>query len=530
MTTMNHKSTKENDAVCSNGMAATSHPLATEEALNILKKGGNAVDAAITASIILSVVEPNATSIGGDCFAIVKMEGKDPVSYNGSGIAPEKANYNFFKSKNIDKIGLTSPHSVTIPGAVDAWKKIHDDFGKLDFEELFIPAINIARDGFKVTKVVANAWNKSLKKLTEDQNSKKLILNNGRSYKVGEVRKSEPLATTLESISKKGISEFYSGPIAEDIVNTLNRLGGLHTLEDFSKQKTIKSKTISSEYRDIDIHQCPPNGPGVTVLIMMKLLQKLKIENYKFDSIERFHLEAEVTKQAYKIKEENLGDPDFINLNLDKILSEETVDEIANKISLNKCSEVGDLNIPNHPETVYLTVVDKDLNTVSIINSVCYAFGSAITTEKTGIILHNRGTNFRVEEDHPNCIEGLKRPLHTIIPGMVIDKNGDQVLSYGVMGGQYQPVGQVHVLNSILDFNLSPQQAISFPRAFHFNNIYKLERTVSKDVMQGLKEIGHNVEYIDETHGGGQAISIDRKNGNLIGGSDPRKDGYAKGY
>ncbi len=215
MITMNYKSTKENDAVCSNAMAATSHPLATEEALNILKKGGNAVDAAITASIILSVVEPNATSIGGDCFAIVKMEGKDPVSYNGSGIAPEKANYNFFKSKNIDKIGLTSPHSVTIPGAVDAWKKIHDDFGKLDFEELFIPAINIARDGFKVTKVVANAWNKSLKKLTEDQNSKKLILNNGRSYKVGEVRKSEPLAKTLESISKKGISEFYSGPIAE---------------------------------------------------------------------------------------------------------------------------------------------------------------------------------------------------------------------------------------------------------------------------------------------------------------------------
>ena len=530
MTTMNYQSTKENDAISSNAMAATSHPLATEEALKILKKGGNAIDAAITASIILSVVEPNATSIGGDCFAIVKMEGKEPVSYNGSGIAPEKANYDFFKSKNIDKIGLTSPHSVTVPGAVDAWKKIHDDFGKLDFEELFIPAINIARDGFKVTKVVSNAWNKSLKKLSENQNSKKLVLNNGKSYQISEIRKSEPLARTLELISKKGISEFYSGSITEDMVMSLNELGGLHTLEDFAKQNTIKSKTISSNYKNISIHQCPPNGPGVTVMVMMKLLQKLKIENYKFDSIERFHLEAEVTKQAYKIKEENLGDPDFINLNLDKILSDESINEIYNKISLNSCAEVGDLNIPNHPETVYLTVVDKDLNTVSIINSVCYAFGSAITTQKTGIILHNRGTNFRVEEGHPNCIEGLKRPLHTIIPGMVLNENGDQTLSYGVMGGQYQPVGQVHVLNSILDYKLTPQEAISFPRAFHFNNIYKLEKSVPNKVMQGLKEIGHDVQYIDETHGGGQAISIDRKNGNLIGGSDPRKDGYAKGY
>ena len=527
---MNYQSTKENDAISSNAMAATSHPLATEEALKILKKGGNAVDAAITASIILSVVEPNATSIGGDCFAIIKMEGKEPVAYNGSGIAPEKANYDFFKSKNIDKIGLTSAHSVTVPGAIDAWKKIHDDSGKLDFEELFIPAINIARNGFKVTKVVANAWNKSLKKLSENPNSKKLVLNNGKSYQISEIRKSEPLANTLELISKKGISEFYEGSIANDMVNSLNKFGGLHTLEDFSKQKTIKSKTIFSNYRDINIHQCPPNGPGVTVLIMMKLLQKLSIENYKFNSVERFHLEAEVTKQAYKIKEENFGDPDFIDLNLDKILSEDFIDNIYKNISINTCADVGDLNIPSHPETVYLTVVDKDLNTVSIINSVCYAFGSGITTEKTGIIMHNRGTNFRVEKDHPNCIRGLKRPLHTIIPGMVLNKNGDQTLSYGVMGGQYQPVGQVHVLNNVLDYNLSPQQSISFPRAFHFNNIYKLEKSVPSEVMEGLKKIGHDAQYIDETHGGGQAISINRKNGNLIGGSDPRKDGYAKGY
>ena len=262
----------------------------------------------------------------------------------------------------------------------------------------------------------------------------------------------------------------------------------------------------------------------------MKLLEKLQIDKFNSNSVERFHLEAEVTKQAYKIKEENLADPNFVSVNLEKILNDKFIDNIYENISLNKCSDIGDLNIPNHPETVYLSVVDKDLNSVSIINSVCYAFGSGITTDKTGIILHNRGTNFRVEEGHPNCIEGLKRPLHTIIPGMVLDHNGNSSLSYGVMGGQYQPVGQVHVLNNILDFEMSPQQAITFPRAFHFSNIYKLEKEIAKEIKDGLSKIGHNVVHIDDTHGGGQAIQIDRLKGNLIGGSDPRKDGYAKGY
>tara|TARA_B100001146_G_scaffold107310_1_gene94843 strand:- start:2624 stop:4207 length:1584 start_codon:yes stop_codon:yes gene_type:complete len=527
---MNYQSTKDKDAVSSNGMAATSHPLATEEAIKILQKGGNAVDAAIAASFVLSVVEPNATSIGGDCFAIVKMEGKNPVAYNGSGIAPGKASYDYFKKNKIDKIGLTSPHSVTIPGALDAWKNIHKDFGKLDFEELFLKAIDFAKNGFRVTKVVADAWSNNLSKLSENKNSKKLLLNNGKSYQFSEIRKNIPLGETLELINKKGISEFYKGSIAEDMVNCLNELGGLHTVEDFSKQKTIKSETISSKYNNIQIHQCPPNGPGIAVLIMMKLLEKLEINKYKYNSIERFHLEAEVTKQAYKIKEENIGDPDFVNFDLEKILSDKNINNILKNISLSNCSDIGDLNIPNHPETVYLSVVDKDLNSVSIINSVCYAFGSGITTEKTGIVLHNRGTNFRVEEGHPNCIEGLKRPLHTIIPGMVLDNNNNSILSYGVMGGQYQPVGQVHVLNSILDYNMSPQEAISFPRAFHFNNIYKLEKGVSAEIKNGLNKLGHNAQYIDDTHGGGQAIKIDRQKGNLIGGSDPRKDGYAKGY
>ncbi len=527
---MNNQSTKDKDARSSNAMAATSHPLATEEALKILKMGGNAVDASIAASIVLSVVEPNATSIGGDCFAIVKMNNKNAVSFNGSGLTPEKLSYNFLKEKNIDKIGLTSPHSVTIPGAVHAWETIHKEFGKLEFEQLFSGAIDIAKNGHKISKVVSNAWHNSFNKINRNENSKKIFLKEGRTYQENELMKNIPLGKTLEAISKKGSKEFYEGETAKDIIESLNELGGVHTYEDFSKQNTIKSETIKSSYRDEFIHQCPPNGPGVTVLIMMKLLEKLNIQNYKFNSTERFHLEAEVTKQAYKVKETRLGDPSFVNFDLDEILSDKNIDDIFNKINLDSCSDVGDLNIPAHPETIYLTVVDKDLNSVSIINSVCYVFGSGITTNKSGILLHNRGTNFRVEHGHPNCIEGLKRPLHTIIPGMVIDKDNNATLSYGVMGGQYQPVGQVHVLNNMIDYSMGPQEALSFPRAFHFNNIFKLEKSVDNKIFNELKEIGHNVEYIDGTHGGGQAIKINRTEGDLLGGSDPRKDGYAKGY
>ena len=256
---MNNQSTKDKDARSSNAMAATSHPLATEEALKILKMGGNAVDASIAASIVLSVVEPNATSIGGDCFAIVKMNNKDAVSFNGSGLAPEKLSYDFFKEKNIDKIGLTSPHSVTIPGAVHAWETIHKEFGKLDFEQLFTGAIEIAKNGHKISKVVSNAWHNSLNKINGNENSKKIFLKEGRTYQENELMKNIPLGKTLEAISKKGSKEFYEGETAKDIIESLNELGGVHTFEDFSKQNTIRSETIKSSYKGDFIHQCPPN-------------------------------------------------------------------------------------------------------------------------------------------------------------------------------------------------------------------------------------------------------------------------------
>ena len=524
----NIKHSGGSNVLSTKGMAATSHPLATLEAISILKKGGNAIDAAIAASAVLSVVEPNATGIGGDCFAIIAMNGKKPISYNGSGIAPEKAKIDFFIKNKINKIDLDSPHSVTIPGAVHAWSTIHNDHGKLEFEQLFLKAIECARDGFNITKKVSKSWEKSQLKLSKNKNTKKIFLNNGNFYKLSERFKNVQLANTLEKISKKGAKEFYQGSITIDIVKSLNELGGLHTLEDFEKQKTIKDNTISCRYKDIIIHQCPPNGPGITVLLMMQMMEKLNIENYKANSPERFHLEAEVTKLAFQLREKNIGDPSFIKMNLEKLLSKSTIEEAVNKISISKCYDVGNLNIPAHPETIYLTVVDKDFNTVSIINSICYVFGSGITSNNTGILFQNRGTNFRIEKNHPNCIDGLKRPLHTIIPGLILNDN-KPILSYGVMGGQYQPVGHVHILNNIFDYNMSPQEALDFPRAFHYNNIYLLESGVDKSIEDQLKKNGHETIRVDDTHGGGQAIRINWKDGLLIGGSDPRKDGFALG-
>ena len=291
-------------------------------------------------------------------------------------------------------------------------------------------------------------------------------MKNGKSYKFNEIRKNLPLAKTLKIISQKGPKEFYEGSITKDMVESLNQIGGLHTLEDFSCQRTIKSETLKSNYKDVVINQCPPNGPGITVLLMLKLMEKLKIQQYLPDSLERFHLEAEVTKLCYKIREENIADPDFVNMDISKLLSEENIKNLLNEISAKKCTKIGDLNIPNHPETVYLSVVDKNLNSVSIINSICYSFGSAITSNTSGILFHNRGTNFRIEENHPNCIEGHKRPLHTIIPGLVVNEKNDTILSYGVMGGQYQPVGQLHLINNIYDYHMTPQQAITFQEHF----------------------------------------------------------------
>jgi len=518
------------NVLAQNGIAATSHPLSSLEAISILKKGGNAIDAAIAASAVQAVVEPNATSIGGDCFALISLKEKKPISVNGSGIAPQKANISFFEDNGIDKISTTSPHSVTIPGAVHAWYTMHQKFGSLDFEELFLNAENYARNGFPIQEVIAKAWFENKEKLKRYPVTNSIFLKKSKPYSFGEIHKNADLADTLKSIAKNGIKDFYQGYIAEDIVSSLNAIGGLHSMDDFAAQDTVFSDSLSNTFRDIILHQCPPNGPGITVLMMMGLLEKFDFTKILPLSADRFHLQAEATKIAFEEREDNIGDPKFNDFDFHELTKTEFIDKLTSKISMDKTYKPINPTITAHPETIYLTVVDKDQNAVSFINSICFPFGSGITSNKTGVLLQNRGVNFRLERDHPNMIDGHKRPLHTIIPGLVTDMDNNPLLSYGVMGGQYQPVGHCHVLQNIFDFGMSVQEAIDFPRAFILENDYQLEKSVPEDILLDLKTRGHQVSYSNHTHGGGQAIYIDRKNGVLIGGSDPRKDGCALGY
>ncbi len=518
------------NVLAQNGMAATSNPLSSIEAIKILQKGGNAIDAAIAASAVQSVVCPSATGVGGDCFAIISLNRKKPIAVNGSGIAPKKINLDFFIKNKINNIALSSPHSVTIPGSIHAWCSMHEKYGKLDFEQLLHGAENYARNGFPVHEVEAYAWKEKESLLREDKNSKLLFLKNNRSYRFGEIFKNIPLADTLKKIGKEKINGFYRSDITKDMVRSLNDLGGLHTEEDFYSQETIFSSTISNTYKDYNIHQCPLNGPGIIVLLMMAINEKLNISQYGASSFERYHLQAEITKVCYEFKETNLGDPNYNNINIEEILSDKFINKLCSKIDINKVYNSKKAYVTSNPETIYLTVVDKDLNAVSFINSICHSFGSGITSSKSGILFQNRGVNFRLEKNHPNVIFGNKRPLHTIIPGLVTNSNNETVLSYGVMGGQYQPIGQTHVLQNLIDYNLSVQQSIDFPRTFALNGLLKIEKSLNFQIAQKLENIGHKISTVSDAIGGGQCIKIDREQGTFIGGSDPRKDGIAIGY
>ena len=325
--------------LANNAMVATSQPLSSQEAINILKIGGNAVDAAIAAAAVLSVVEPGSTGIGGDCFAIVKMENKKPISVNGSGINPKYSNLNFFKKNKINKIGLLSPHSVTIPGAVNAWYEMHEKFGNLDFEQLFITAEKYARDGFPIHEIEAYHWKKNEEKLKNNKISRKEFLINDQAPNFASKYKNNKLANTLKIIGKKGAKGFYEGDIAKDMVESLQKLGGFHTEEDFYNQNTIFSDTLVSKYKDNFINQCPPNGPGVIVHLMMKLLEKFDWKNISCLDYQRFHVQAEVTKICFELKETMLGDPNFSKFNFEELITEMTIDRMFNKISLDKVYE-----------------------------------------------------------------------------------------------------------------------------------------------------------------------------------------------
>ncbi|MEX3011904.1 gamma-glutamyltransferase [Hoeflea sp. TYP-13] len=516
-----------------NAMAATSHPLATQAAIQILQKGGNAMDAAIAACAVQCVVEPESTGIGGDCFCLYAPEGSaDIIAFNGSGRAPAAASVSALAAKGVTEIERHSPHAVTIPGAIDAWSRLQADHGRLQLGDVLAAAIDYAENGFPVSSRVHADFSAQVDFLSGDPISASIYLANGDAPEVGAVHRLPLLANTLRAIAGGGRDEFYNGWIARDIVEHLQSLGGLHTMEDFTGAQGEYVSPISSEFRDRVIHQCPPNGQGVIALLLLNMMKQLDIDPGGPLTADRIHLEIEACRLAYSARNSYVGDPAFGDVPVDALLSDAYAKELVAAIDPDRATvPPADVALPRHRDTVYITVVDKDRNACSFINTIFFPFGSGITAPTSGVLLQNRGQGFTLEEGHPNCIAPGKRPLHTIIPAMAV-RDGRADMSFGVMGGQYQAFGHMQFLTRHFDFGLDLQQAMDLPRymADPFTGVVDLENAIGDDIRAELVRRGHDIATPAMPIGGSQAIAIDWRSNVLTGASDPRKDGCAIGY
>jgi gamma-glutamyltranspeptidase/glutathione hydrolase len=517
-----------------NAMAATSMPAATLTALDVLRAGGNALDAAVAACAVLGVIEPQSTGIGGDCFCLYVPAGSSRViALNGSGKAPAAASIDWFESKGITALENTSPHTVTIPGAVDAWETLLAAHGTKGLDELLQPAIRFAAEGWPVHSKVAWDW-----KLLEDKlrrTGAHAFLPGGKAPAPGERFVQPRLAETLRAIARHGARAFYTGAVAEDIVATLRARGGLQTMDDMAAGMGSAEfvQPITIPWRGYDLYQCPPNGSGMVALMIMGMLGGIESAPDGPLGTIRYHRHIEAARLAYRDRDAFLADPAQADVPVPKLLSEEYLGGLRRLISDEKAMKhlpaAGEALLPAHKDTVYLCVVDRDGNACSFINSLFQGFGSGILAEKSGVMLQNRGFGFRVERGHPNCIAPRKRPMHTIIPGMVM-KDGQAVMPYGVMGGHFQPMGHSLFLTNFLEYGLDIQEALDLPRLFPYQGKLEIERGIPAEVVDRLARMGHQPIMAERPHGGGQAIWIDRARGCLVAGSEPRKDGLALGY
>jgi gamma-glutamyltranspeptidase/glutathione hydrolase len=515
-------------AIAANAMAAASHPLATLTALDVLRAGGNAVDAAIATVAVLCVVEPQMTGIGGDCFVLYSPKGGKPLALNGSGRAPEKANVDWYRGHGIRAIEAETPHAVTVPGAVDAWCRLLADHGTKELGEALAPAIKLAEEGFALTPRVAADFANNAAKLAREPDAAQVFAPGGRPVALGERLRQPALAGTLRRIAREGRAGFYEGPVADEIVAKLNRLGGLHTREDFAAQRCDYVTPVSAPYRNHQLYECPPNGQGLAALMILRTLEGYALGSEKFNEADRIHLLAEAAKAAYRVRDAYFCDPQFQAVDIERYLSDEYAEAVRRKIRLDRASAAVDWDEVEHKDTVYFAIVDRDGNAISFINSLFQDFGSGILVPGCGVLLHGRGTSFRLDPAHPNAIAPGKRPMHTIIPGMLM-RAGRVVMPFGVMGGHFQSIGHAHILMQMLDRGLDPQAAAEAPRSFAFDGVLALEPTVGADIAEDLARRGHRVMRAGAL-GGCQAIWIDHYRGCLIGGSDPRKDGCALGY
>jgi gamma-glutamyltranspeptidase / glutathione hydrolase len=511
------------------GMAATSHPLASLAAIETLKAGGTAADAAIAAVAVLCVVEPAMTGIGGDCFCLVAKPDRPVWGYNGSGRAAAAVTAEKLIAQGIPrKIPVTSPHAVTVPGAIEAWEAILTAHGRFGLDRVLQPAIGHAENGFAIAPRVAADWVGYVDKLKPHAGSVKYYLVNGAPPALGSVLRLPALAATLRAIAAGGAKAFYQGPIAADIATTVQQKGGFLAAEDLARHKGDVVTPISTNYRGLDVVELPPNGQGLTALVLLNILEQFDLARLDPLGVERLHLALEAARLAIGVRDTHIADPAYMRQPVASLIDKDFAKKLSRVIDPTKRVAMPKAPTPGS-DTIYLTVVDRDRTAVSLINSLYSGFGTGICTEKTGIMLHNRGTGFVVEPGHPNEIGPGKRPMHTIIPALAM-RNGRCEMPFGVMGADYQPMGHAHVITNMVDYGMDVQAAIDHPRVFFEGEKTEVERGVPAATVEALRSRGHDVVSRPLPFGGGQAIVIDWQQGVLIGGSDPRKDGCALGY
>ena len=517
------------------GMAAASQPLAALAGYKILLKGGNAVDAAVAMVSTLSVVEPYNVGLGGDAFALIYQAGqKQPIGMNASGRAPYRARIESFKQRGLEQIPERGILSVTIPGALHGWSQALERYGTLKLSDVFEDAIHIAGEGFPVTEVIAGEWKEAEKLLLLSESSSRTFLIDGKAPRPGQIFNNRDLVRTYQEIARDGVKVFYEGKICDAMIEASESTGGLLSHQDFKDHTTTWVEPISTDYRGYTVYELPPNGQGVTALEMLNVLEGYDIKNLGHNSPEYLHLLIEAKKAAFRDRDQFITDPEFEKIPMDRLLSKEYARKVRDKIGRDKTTAPSSFAVPEGgSETVYVTAVDKNRNAVSFISSLFLAFGSGVVVGGTGIALQNRGRSFSLDPKHKNKLEPHKRPLHTIIPGMIF-KDGEFLMSFGVMGADMQPQGHVQFLINLIDFGMNLQEAVDAPRARHLKDMeVHLEEGIPEETAVALAGKGHQIirkfSPVNQV-GGGQAIYLDHAENVLLGASDRRKDGCAIGY
>jgi len=518
------------------GMVASSQPLASQVGLDVLKRGGNAVDAAIAMAAMLNVTEPMMTGIGGDAFAIIYWsKTKELKGLNASGRAPRSLTRDYFAKKNLKSIPNGGMEAVTVPGAFDGWVALVDKYGTMKMADLLAPAIAYAENGFPVMEKTSEDWQAEVRKLQRTPAATANYLVEGRAPRAGEIFRQPNLARTLRTLANGGRDAFYKGEIARAIVDYCKKNGGFISMEDLAATKSDWVDLISTNYRGYTVYEIPPNGQGLTALLALNILEGFDLSTLSAQPSRYYHTMIEAMKIAFADRNRYIADPGFAKVPVAELLSKSYAVKRRGLINSEKALDSvppGDLNLGS--DTTYLSVVDKDGNAVSFINSLFDAFGSGVVAGDTGIVLQNRGTGFSLDPDHPNRLEPGKRPFHTIIPAMVF-KDGQLFMSFGVMGGAIQPQGHVQVLVNIIDLGMDLQEALDAPRfRFMTGKNVLFEDELTAPVIEKLIAMGHvratPPGVLRSSMGGGQAIMIDPATKTLMGASDPRKDGMALGY